>query len=109
MSCEISKLGATPTAPRRGSCGRLREEADELLDRHRLAEEKPLDVFTAALPQERKLTAMLDAFGDHLHVEIVRKIDDRLRDGSTAAARRQIANERARHFHPVEPKVEEMG
>ena len=81
-------LGATPTAPRRGSCGRLREEADEFLDRHRLAEEKSLDVFTAPLAQERQLTAMLDAFGDHLHVEIVREIDDRLRDRSTATARR---------------------
>jgi len=66
----------------------LREEADEFLDWHRLAEEKPLDVFTAPLPQERQLTAMLDALGDHLHVEIVREIDDRLRDGSTATARR---------------------
>jgi hypothetical protein len=66
----------------------LREEADEFLDRHRLAVEKPLDVFTAPLPQEHQLIAMLDAFGDHLHVQVVREIDDRLRDGSTATARR---------------------
>jgi len=87
----------------------LREQVDEFVDRHRLAEEKTLDELAAAVAQERQLIPVLDSFGDHLHVEIVRQVDDRLRDGSTATAPRQVFDECARQFHAVELKVEQMG
>src|SRR5438552_3478413 len=96
---------ATRIAPRRGSCRRLREEIDELIDRHRLAEEKSLDVVAAPFSQELQLIAVLDPLGDHLHVEIVRQIDDRPGDRSTTTARRQVTNERSRHLHAVELKM----
>jgi len=87
----------------------LREQIDKVVDRHRLAEEKTLDELAAAVAQERQLIAVLDPFGDHLHVEIVRQVDDGLGDGSTATAGRQVLDECARHFHAVELKVEQMG
>ena len=71
----------------------------------RVAEEVALRVVAAMLAQEVELLLVLDAFRDHLELEAVRHVDDRVDDRRVVAVDRDVADERAVDLQRADRKL----
>src|SRR5687767_12048749 len=84
------------------------ESFQEVLQRHRTAEQEPLNVVAAVVAQHLQLRLVLDLFGHDAEVQIVSEGDQTLHESNTAAVSRQSGDEGAGNLDPVERKVLEM-